>query len=370
MPDANIVPPNRIDLMPDWPSTPDARYYTEAEIDAAGYYASPYIESLGGGGLIVNGSGLYGNNTNFSSFAFDPLVANSTSGSFRHDGSHTNKYSDFRFNLLPGLAYKLSVDVKVTSNNTKVQYFGFDFFDGDGLSINPKYHMFDNGTLAELTRDFTPGDSNIYLDNVTGVDLSSSLGFQRGLVIWDWVDGSGLVYPSNTYSRRYMQDLFPQNPTETDLGGEFEIETRTTGYTLFGVGTSEVIPAGTKLSRMNAGNGFKYVGISNVSIPTDDKWHTYSGYIGGIDTTGTNKTNSIPPGARTARLVFLPNYSGVSASDVKVWFANIDFRPVPVATLTNDGAVVTTGALGTISYTRGFIPLTTNGSVASALVIP
>jgi len=347
-----------IEELDGYPAVPDARYYS-----------TPYIESLNGGGLIKNGSGRYRDNTNFSRFTFDPLVANSSAGSFRHDGSYLAKFSDESFDVLPGLAYKLSVSIKTTTNNTKKQFVGLAFFDTGGASARPIYNMFDNGTLAELTRDFEVGiDSHIYIDNVTGFSFGA-LTHQRGFIFWNYTDSNGLSYSEHTYSRNVLQGIVPNSPVITDLGGEFEIDVMTSWHS-GSYSTGDIIPAGTKLSRMNNGGTYKYIAASNEAVPTDGDWHNYAGYVGGVDVTGTNKKNAISPGARTAKLVILPNLSGASPLDVKVWFANLDFRVDTSVNFIDDGVLTTTGALGDISYPRGYAPRATSTGVTSELVIP
>ena len=345
------------------------QYHNDARGDAR-YYKTPFVESLGGGGLIVNGSGFYRNNTNFSAFTFDPLVSNGGPGAFRHEGTHASKQSDATFPVLPGNVYRLSVDVTVTSNNTKGQYVGLAFQDADGKTINAINHMFHNGTLAQLTRPFTLGtDTAIYFDDNTGWSFGAA-DYERGFIFWNYVDSFGLAYPPNSYSRNYARGLTPASATVTDEGGgEYSVVTATSGYIVGDQGATATIPAGTYISRSNSGGAYKYITMSNVVVPTDGNWHSYAGYIGGLDRTGTNKPNMIPPGAQTAKLLLLPNFTGASASDVKVWFANLDFRVATEVNLVEDGSVATSGALGTISYTRGFRPTATVGSVASTVVI-
>lgn len=345
------------------------QYHNDTRGDAR-YYTQDQVLSFNGGNMILNGSGFLGNNTNFSSLTFDPLVANGNPGSFRRNGDYLLVRTDSFFPIMPGQAYRISVDIKVTSNNTKTQYVGFDFSDVDDKTITAVMHMFDNGTLAQTTRDFQPGvDTHIYIDDDTGWSFGTSTA-QRGIILWNYSNDAGFLYPPHTYSRNYLIGITPASAAVTDIGGgEFEIDTNTTGYTTGG-NNDDLIPSGTYVSRMNTGGSFKYVAASNVSVPTDDEWHTYSGYIGGIDTTGTNKTNSFSPGAAKAEILMLTNFNGTAADDVKVWFANIDVRPVTEVNLVADGSYVTTGHLGTITYNRGFRPTATSSGVTSEIVIP
>ncbi|HPR10633.1 MAG TPA: hypothetical protein PLJ04_03565, partial [Candidatus Saccharibacteria bacterium] len=91
-----------------------------------------------------------------------------------------------------------------------------------------------------------------------------------------------------------------------------------------------MIPAGTSLSNGSSGGTYKYMAAANVVVPND--WTNYSGEIGGIDYTGTNRTYQFAPGTANIKLLFLlnrdvsgnvTNLSNISLSEVNGKNSNI-----------------------------------------------
>ena len=83
--------------------------------------------------LIVNGSGLIGDNTNFSKLVFDGAVANNSAGSFTYefgkrpgDGVGTDEF----FPVNPAKKYRISLDAK-SQNGILRMYSFLDFYDID-----------------------------------------------------------------------------------------------------------------------------------------------------------------------------------------------------------------------------------------------
>jgi hypothetical protein len=94
-----------------------------------------YIWSRGEN-LLSNGTGLMGNNTNFSSFTFDGSQAYFSSGSFRYTGQYQAPNTDELMPVNPEKRYRLDFWAK-TANGQGAYYAFLNFFDVDG-----------NGTLS------------------------------------------------------------------------------------------------------------------------------------------------------------------------------------------------------------------------------
>jgi hypothetical protein len=103
---------------------------------------------------------------------------------------------------------------------------------------------------------------------------------------------------------------------------------------------SGIWPAGTRIANTTSGGQYKYVNYSGVHVPQTNKWYRGTGYIGGIDRSGTNAEFNFPPGTAYVKPFWLPNYSnqpGGTAGHAdtgpahRVWFAGVSVVPETLA---------------------------------------
>lgn len=262
--------------------------------------------------LVINGNGLMGDNTNFSSLIFDASKSNGSAGSFTRTGSvNSIEISDNFFPISPTLRYSFELDAMSSKAKASMHSF-LDFYDIDKKQITANNHMYVENTLTTLAKDLKNGDTVVYLTNMTNWLTSGGNGkFTRGFIFWNYKNSFGYTYPENTYSKYTWFDLY------MDSG----INTTAKTITLKNPWTNGAFPAGTKVSQSNNGATFKYQAMVNLIPPTE--WRHYSGYYDGTDYSGKNVTSKFPPGAAYAKVGFLWNYN---KSDDQVWVTNISVK--------------------------------------------
>lgn len=262
--------------------------------------------------LIINGSGLMGDNTNFSSLTFDASKSNGSAGSFTRIGNaYSVAYSDNFFPVNPTLRYSFELDA-MSSKEKAVMYSFLDFYDVDKKQIIDSNHMYVSNTLTTLAKDLKNGDTVVYLTDMTNWLTSGGNGiFTRGFIFWNYKNSFGYMYPEHTYSKYSYYDLY------ADSG----INTTAKTITLKSAWTQGTFPAGTKVSQSNSGATFKYQAMDDSIPPTE--WKHYSGHYDGTDYSGKNVGDKFPPGTAYAKAGFLWNYN---KSDDQVWVTNISVK--------------------------------------------
>jgi len=269
-----------------------------------------YVQSRGED-LITNGSGLLGDNTNFSAFTFDGSEAYYSSGSFKYVGSST-KFTDEFIPVNPEFVYRLSMVAK-TAGGTGRYYAMVATFDVDNLAINAPHHMYRAGTLTTLSQELKNGDTVVHLVDASNwyndgtVDVSTHL---RSIIIWDYVNSFGYKYPALTYSRHWFGNAW--DPGAIDYANNT--------ITLKNAWSGGTIPAGTQLSNGSSGWSYKYLAMASTLVPTE--WTTYSGVMNGIDLSGTDAGGKFPPGTAKVKIGWLLNYQG---SGETIWLTNVSF---------------------------------------------
>jgi len=271
---------------------------------------SKYIASRGEN-LITNYSGLLGTNYNFSSFTFDGVEANSSPGSFRHTSASTEVISTDEFMAINASnRYRMSVDAK-SLNGVGRYYMMTMAYDVDGIIISAIHHMYKANTATTLAVALNPGDTTVTLasnganyNNTGTANVSPHL---RSLIFWEYTNSLGYTYPVETYSRLY----YPNQWDPGSISGNV--------ITLRTPWAGPAYPVGSKLSNGNSGNSYKYNVLSNNTLTTN--WVTYTGYMDGVDYSGTNVTNKFSPGTASIRMGWLMNFQG-NASET-IWFTNL-----------------------------------------------
>jgi len=272
----------------------------------------PYIASRSQQ-LMTNYNGLLGNNYNFPGWTFDGEESNYSPGSFKFVGSSGNSFTSEFMAVDTAYKYKMSLDAK-TLNGVGRYYCMTLCYDVDQNQINANHHMYRANTSTTLAVALNPGDttvtlagtgSNWYDGGTAGV--STHL---RSLIIWEYTNSLGYTYPPETYSRLWYSNAWDPNSIN---GNVITLRTAWTGPSY---------PVGTRLSNGSAGGSYKYNVMSNTLLTTD--WVQYSGFMDGVDLSGTNVYNKFPPGTSKIKMGFLPNYNSGSTGADTIWITNFN----------------------------------------------
>lgn len=267
--------------------------------------------------LVVNGSGMLGDNTNFSSWTFDGSQANSSAGSFTRTGGYADIGTDEFFPVDASKKYRFEFDLK-SSSNVGTMYAMLLFYDVDKYSVSAGDHMYYSGTLTTLTQDLKAGDTVVHLADVSNYKTYGTSSHQRALKFWDYRNTFGYLYPPETYSRNTLWSAWTDDNSINKTNNTITLATAYTGATK---------PAGTYVSQGNSGGTYKYSAIVGSKVPTE--WTHYVGYFNGTDYSGRNLGEKFPPATAYAKVGFLWNYN--SSSD-QFWVTNVSVKEVPIAT--------------------------------------
>lgn len=299
---------------------------TGLDTTLAGKASQAYVQSRGTD-LVANGTGLLGDNTNFTGFTFDaadrPVGA---SGSFNTAPGVAGQY--FVDELIPvdiNKRYKLTFQAKNKGSAALGYMYGAIVpYDSDGLSFNPSYYMYLAGTDTTLAQALNVGDTVVHLTNATGWNnATGSAVYRRRIMFWDYVDGKGKLWPPHTYTRNFGSS------SGTWADGAINYTDNTITLSAPFPGPSK--PAGTPVSQGNSGATLMYVsGAQNVQVP--QAWTSYSGLAyGGLHSDTTlQATSMFPPATAAIKISWLVNrtvsggteptsimsIAGVSFSDV------------------------------------------------------
>lgn len=264
-----------------------------------------------GDNLVSNGSGSLGDNSNFSTFEFDPSDSYSGGGSFKDTAYNTNRFSDEIIPIDISKTYRLSVWGKTNPAVGAKHFIGVAEFDSDGLLIDSGHHMYLKSTLSSLTQDLKNGDTVVYLDNVTNWVNTNTQTYQRRMIFWNYVSKGGYKYQPLTYSR---------NTSADDAWADGSINTTNKTITLRTPWNRGLVAAGTKVSQGNQGSTYKYIALANGVIP--NVWTKYTGTIGGLDNSGDSVQNAFSWGTAGVKMLFLNNRDVQGST---VWYSNISF---------------------------------------------
>jgi hypothetical protein len=249
------------------------------------------------GNLVANSRAQLGNNTNWSQAIYDAVNTLQGIPSFKSVTPNDVIFSDALMPIDPAQEYLASYWAKATTFVAGTHaYLGVSCYDVDGQPITSQYVMWLPNTLTTLAADLHPGDPTITLTSAANWYSGPTI-YQRALLIWDYVDGSGKLWAPNTYSRHHSgYGAWAQGAIS---GNVITLATPWVGF-------GSVIPAGTPVSNANAGGTYMYCAAVSVVIP--GAWTQYQGVIaGGYDATGTAPTNKWWPGTKQAKMLLLLN---------------------------------------------------------------
>lgn len=256
--------------------------------------------------LVTNGNGQLGTNYNWTGatnrigLVFDGSVSNNSPGSFTYPtkSKYVTVFSDEFIPVNTNKRYTLTLDMK--SENGLAEMYGFlSFYDSDKNIIASMHHGYVSGTLTTLTQELKNGDTVVHLS-----DVSKWVIGPNGILVWNYANSFGYIYPPETYSR-HTADLVANS-----------IDYANNTVTLKAPWSFGTVPVGTSASQRTVSGTYKY--LMTGIIPA--KWKTFSGYISGVDYTGKNVDKKFPPGVAYAKVGILWN---LNASDDQIWATNI-----------------------------------------------
>jgi hypothetical protein len=324
-----------------------------------------YVQSRGMN-IITNGSGLLGNNYNFTSFTFDQSDTHGGKGSFKNSTYSASVFSDELIPVDGTRTYKLSLWAKSTTHQVGAHaYFGINPYDIDGYSVATVYYMRVSGTDTTLAQAITPGDTVVHLTSAANWRGSDAAAYNRQIQIFNYTNSFGYTYPAYTYTRNttYGYSGYQTNGAWA-VGGISGNDITLTEAWPSALGT---IPAGTAVSNGTSGGTYKYIAAGNVDIP--EAWTNYSGIIGGWDTAGSGATNLFPYGTAFIKLLFLMNrdVSGNVTNISDVWLSEVTANNFELASSTQQG-VVSTGTQ-TLAGAKTFTSAVTINPASNQLVL-
>lgn len=283
--------------------------------------------------LIINGTGIMGNNTNFSSWSFDQTVANASAGSFtRTSTSYATPKTDEFIPLSPNSKYELSMDLKSDGTANTIIYAYLMFYDVDKQEISAAQTMYIANTLTTLSQDLKAGDTVVHFTDLTNWNITTTAGHQHGFIFWNYTNSKGYTYPELTYSRNVFMSKYADNGAVDKTNNTITLSSAWTGNT---------IPAGTKVSQSSSGGSYKYAFMKS-NLPST--WANYKGYYDGVDYSGTNVSTKMPAGTAYAKLGFLWNYQSTGG---QIWATNISLKAVEKPMV---------GATSSVAGVSGLVP--------------
>lgn len=305
--------------------------------------------------LITNGNGVLGDNTNFSALTFDGAEAYNSPGSFTSSEKVLATTDEFMV-IDPTKRYEFSLDAK-SLNSTARMYAFVGCYDVDKQIIMDFNYVHILGSLTTLAQDLKPGDTTVYITDVSGWD--TSIKTYGKLMIWNYINSFGYTYPSQTYTRNVY-------PITTNSDGSIILDATAKTVTLKSAYSGALVPAGTSISQGFTGGSYNYITLPNTTIPTT--WTHFSDYLSGIDTNASRDRHKFPPGVAYTNVSFLWNWN--SAAD-QVWMTNVSFRQVAADSDTTytlskvNNTITLTGSDGSTSSVTVPAALTLTDSVTS-----
>ncbi len=246
--------------------------------------------------LIKNGYGEYGDNTNFSGFTYN---AENNEFFYVANTKYPKLVSDEYIDIDRNKKYNGSYDVKV-SKNVVASYTGYASYDYDKNWISQNEVNVYSNTVTTLAKDLNPGDTEIYFSDLSNWRDDTNQWYQRGIIFWGYKDGSGYIWPANTYSRN---TYYGKNGKE--LFENEEIDKVNNKITLLNPWTGPTYQAGAEVSQKSGNWGYSYV-VSNSNLTTEYKTAKYH--------------SPFRAGTKYFQLVFLPNHDSSSRDEGSILY--------------------------------------------------
>lgn len=282
-----------------------------------------------GTNLVTNGTGYFGDNTNFSRFAFDPVDAPvGVAGAFIAGSSFSQTWLDEIIPINPENRYVLAYQAKQKRPEGLAarHYSALVPVDAHGLEIQPYMYLHDPRTLTALARDLREGDTVIGLVSAAGwANAAGSNNHLRTIQFWNYVDPGGKVWGPSTYTRNYLPSAWVDGA----------IDFTTNMITLTSPYRGATVLAGTPVSNGQSGGQYIYP----ITEPVPGEWTQYRGRVApGVAKVGVLASHYAgwPVGTAAAKVGFLPNYQ---AANSRHSFAAIEFYSLPDPTDFGDRSI-------------------------------
>lgn len=278
--------------------------------------ALKYVQSRGTD-LVANGTGLLGDNTNFTWATYTKADApTGITGSFVDEtGSNRTEFSTEIIPIDPSKSYVMSLFVRQTLPDFNSRFYaGLAPYDAASFAVSVQCYSYAESSITTLAQPLVAGDTTAVLTSAAGWGTGSYSNAYLGL--WDWTDIFGKVWPVGTYTRN--------TPRAASISGN--VVTLTATY------TGATVPAGNPVSMNAAGGSYMYAAASN-QIALQD-WTPYkSGVIGGLqDGRDGTAVSKFPPGTAGVKIMLLTNRPNSQATGGKQAFAGISFSDATAAT--------------------------------------
>lgn len=262
-----------------------------------------------GENLVKNGDLSLKNNTNFSTFTYGTDIEG---GYLSYTGNYfANLESDDYIYVDTSRKYQISFDAK-SNNTTSTYYAGFRYYDINLNEIFGYNTMYIGGSMTTLKQDLKPGDTTVYLNDVSGFQVSSSTPtHQLGLIFWNYTDSTGYTWPELTYSRNAWIDLYTYD----------KVDKTNNTITLKSPWNHQTILSGTKLNQSDS-SGANYSLRSGETLTTS--WKNYSNTIERIITNGGDSSTAFHYGVVYIKPLVLFNYN--STPNTTFYMKNFNFK--------------------------------------------
>lgn len=236
--------------------------------------AALYVQSRGQG-LVTNGYGLLGDNTNFPTFSYITNDVYAGVGAFERTSTNSSDVLSETIPVTPGLAYKMFASLRLVSQtNAGVTrfYFMVQAFDADATLIEAWHVLkFPNSRLTTLAAPLNPGDTTITLTDATGwQNAAGSAAHQRNIAFYPYTNSKGYTYPDYTYTRLLTRNTTVGMWPAGGISGNV--------ISLLVPWSGAAYPAGTKVANNMNGGNYSYP-VVNQATPTS--WTRFNGTFGG-----------------------------------------------------------------------------------------
>jgi len=317
-------------------------WFTNGNLARRSFATEQYLQSRGQN-LVTNGSGLLGDNTNFSSFTFDQVETYGGGGSFRININTSSRVSDEYIPVDPGQTYRQTVVAKAGDlgggnfNAANRQYVGVALYDIDfNIITSNETSKIGGSTDTTLASTLNPGDTTVTLTNATGWNNDTNV-MANQFIWYGYANSKGYVYPDYTYSRNESSNYSSNNTLGTWVAGGISGNTITLRVPWAG----PAIPAGMAIRNTRSNGGtYKYMTLAFQTIP--NMWTKYEGYIGGLESGGVEDVYKFRPGTAYVKMLFLVNYHGAADTNVRynnVWFSELSSKNLEAAAAGVPGVV-------------------------------
>lgn len=342
--------PNTGDIWMDTTSGFEKQWSGSAWVNT-GNVSMQYI-SAKGTDLVVNGTGYLKTNYNFATF-FDVNLTDVPTGATASFYDKSTTYGPRLIDELipfdPSKKYKFSFKMRQTVAGATNRAYGMLVpYDAWGTSIGPKNYMFHANTTTTLAQALNNGDTTIRLTSAanwygqTGKPAGAN-DHNRSMIIWNWTDPNGKVWPQHTYSRNYWA-------ANTWADGGVDLASNT--ITLSAPWAGGSFPVGTPVSNGSSAGSYMYMPSLQNQVVVPETWTAFSDlFTAGLQAdataasgrTGALWNTGVPPGTANVKVGWLLNAAPSPDNPIvgRQAVAAISFSDAAAAQATAEGAVKT-----------------------------